>query len=147
MRLTYLHLDSAVRAHFMAQDIDQAPSAYHERLRRKQHPQARIQTLAGIWLLRQMLADNDQTALMHTLIINAHNRPCFPQGPVFSISHTDDWAACAVLEAGDAASAIGLDVQQQRAMSISRMQRMSRSEDHAAIERNPDLFFAYWCAR
>lgn len=147
MRLTYLYLDSAVRAHFMAQDIDQAPAAYHERLRRKQHPQARIQTLAGIWLLRQMLADSEQRKLMQTLFIDAHNRPRFPQGPAFSISHTEDWVACAALATGDAASAIGLDLQQQRPMPVTRMLRLSRSEDHAAIERDPSLFFAYWCAR
>lgn len=147
MRLSYLYLNAAARAYFMTQASDRAPAAYHERLRRMQHPQARVQTLAGLWLLHQLLAASGQAQLLQTLFIDAHKRPCFAQGPAFSISHTDDWVGCAILDSDDVAAAIGLDLQQHRAMAMPRMLRLSRPEDHAAIEHDPNMFFTYWCAR
>lgn len=148
MRLLYARLDAVVRQRLLAQPITAAPPAYHERLRRKHHPDARVETLAGLWLLSMALQRAGWHQIrMADLAIDAHKRPYFAQGPAFSISHTTDWVACALIEPGDAAHQVGLDLEWRRAMPIKRMLRLSQAAEHAAISAQPMRFFDYWCAR
>src|SRR5699024_2455034 len=126
----------------------QLPPANRPRMARKRHPQARAQTLAGLWLLEQAL---QHAGLRHmstaTLFIDANDRPCFATGPVFSIAHSEHWVACALVEPDDPASRVGLDLEQYRVIPLARMKRLSLSEHHAAIEHDPARCFDFWRAR
>src|SRR5699024_5837461 len=116
---------------------------------RKTHADAYVETVAGVWLLRQALAHTGCDAgLIDSVTFSQHSRPELPAGPAFSISHSDDCVACAVIDGAGSATQVGLDIEQPRHIDTARLMRLASSKDERAlIAEQPTRFFDFWCAR
>lgn len=148
MLVVHIELDAVAHAYFQSFPVDWAPPAYRPRLARKTHPRALAQSMAGLWLLtRALKLCKLEFTDITQLAIDAHGRPRLPSGPVFSISHSDDFAACAITNTA-AATRIGIDIEQPRAIAPERMIRLlSNDEERAVVAQQPTRFYDYWCAR
>src|SRR5699024_7286893 len=126
-----------------------APLAYRARLARKSSATARVQSLAGLWLLQQALTLTGRAAaVLQGIGFSAHDRPRLADGPAFSISHSARFAACAITEAEAGARQVGLDIEEPRPVAPARMARLlGTDEERALVAQQPELFFDYWCAR
>lgn len=149
MLVVHVALDAAASTYFQGLPLRWAPLAYHPRLARKRHAGVFAQSVAGLWLLQHALAHiGHDTAALATIDIDAHGRPYLPQGPAFSIAHSDDFAACALIQDSDDATRVGLDMEQPRAIPPARLARLaSNADERATIAQQPRRFFDFWCAR
>lgn len=149
MLVVHMQLDAAARAHFRSFPIRRAPRAYRPRLARKTHPDAYVESTAGLWLLDRALGyAGCHASTLDAIVFGAHGRPRLTSGPPFSIAHSGDFAACAVAGAQDGSTRIGLDIEQHRPIAATCMARLAETEaERAAITGQPNRFFDYWCAR
>lgn len=135
MFVVYIVLDEVREAAFAARPAAAVPESYRPRLERMQNRAARARTQAGLWLLEQGLALADvSSGTFARLGFAPGGRPCFANGPAFSISHSEWLVACAIAEH----ARIGLDVEARRENVSPRLQR--------SIAPSGDFFDA-WCAR
>lgn len=152
MLVVYIELDPAARAYFQSLPIDAAPPAYRARLARKSHPNALAQSVAGLWLLEKALEyTGHETASLTGIGFDTHDRPQFAAGPAFSISHSDNHAACALVDtpanSRNEAPHVGLDIEEHRPIVPARLARLMSTAERAVVEHDPAGFFDYWCAR
>lgn len=149
MFVAYAPLDNAARSFLLAMPTSWAPAAYRQRLDRKTHLHAKAQSIGGLWLLNHALKHvgyGDHAIADINLAQNG--RPQLPTGPAFSISHSDDFVACAVTDTTDGARNVGLDIEQPRPIPPARLARLvSNDDERSAIKAEPARFFDYWCAR
>src|SRR5699024_5895066 len=149
MLVVYMRLDAAAARYLHSLPATWAPLAYRARLARKTSATARVQSLAGLWLLQQALTLTGRAAaVLQGIGFSAHDRPRLADGPAFSISHSARFAACAITEAEAGARQVGLDIEEPRPVAPARMARLlGTDEERALVAQQPELFFDYWCAR
>lgn len=148
MQLVYIELDAPTRHYFRQLPIARAPVAHRTRLARKSDPGARTRSVAGLWLLASALGyEGIDCPALAGLVIDTGGQPRLPGGPGFSISHSIGHAACAVIEAGDDARHVGLDIEPVRTFPAARMARLAAADEKTIVARDPARFFDFWCAR
>lgn len=92
------------------------------------------------------IAVSDRYSRPLPILTGEHGKPCFNDEAVFfSLSHSENWAACAVAD-----TELGLDIQTVRNCSLVLAKRFF-TEDEAEFIKNsddPDLAFTeIWCRK
>lgn len=116
-----------------------------ERLAKITHPRRRRTFCAGRALARSAIeASSGMRAALQRFQTTANGRPVCIDGPAISISHSGNWAACAVASQGD----VGLDLQFPVArVAVDEIATWCFADDERewlAEEAGRDRFFRLW---
>lgn len=136
----------------LAAGLDSLGASVQQRYRRFRRPQRQRQFLAGRMLLRQALAVEsgvDVAAIRFTERPGAPPLAELPGGALFfSISHADDWVACAV----SSATPLGLDIEphgrQRDFAALAEHSFNAVAAQRIASLPEPDraeAFYREWC--
>lgn len=120
------------------------PAHCRQRLDDMKSDHARIQTRAGLWLLEQILAESGESGeRIDAIEFDTGGRPMLPGGPSFNISHSRELVACAMSYEYQ----VGIDIEARRQRVPPRLAGIGDTDERAAINAVPGVFFDFWCAR
>jgi len=96
----------------------------------------------GRLLLQQGLADFNSMCTLDDIIFNTYNKPYFPNGPFFNISHSGKYVVCCIADIP-----VGIDIEEFKNIQIGNFESIFTSEEWRNIlhyEQKNRVFYEYW---
>lgn len=144
MYVVYTRIDAQCERELGQTPVEDWPPLYRDRLAGMRSADARLRTLAGLWLLGHGLrATGVDAACLARIGFSVDGRPEIAGGPAFSISHSETLVACAI----SGTAAVGLDVEARQPFRFARMARLMTAEEQRIVAAEPVRFYDFWCAR
>ena len=140
----YSVLDDKLTASRRDRWLAELPEEKRSVLRRIQQPETQQLSLLGYQLVkRACLTLGVEACRLDQLVFAPGQKPVFPHGVYFSLSHSQRLVACAV--GRDAP--LGLDTEYVRPIDGSRLRNTLSETERMAIENDPSQFFDVWTSK
>ncbi|HVU95563.1 MAG TPA: 4'-phosphopantetheinyl transferase superfamily protein [Puia sp.] len=126
--------------------LDRLPSALHPKILRYRRWEDAHAALLGKLLLLVALNDTGSTATLDQLLYTPQDKPYFPAGPNFNISHSGNRVVCALSTTGR----IGVDIERVKPLSFEDFQTQFTPNEWQAIRGAQDpiaAFYRFWTAK
>jgi 4'-phosphopantetheinyl transferase len=126
--------------------LDRLPAAMQPKILRYRRWEDAHASLLGKLLLLVALKESGSTAGLDQLVFGPHDKPYFPAGPNFNISHSGNRVVCALSTAGR----VGVDIELVKPLSFDDFQTQFTSREWQAIRGDMDpvtAFYRFWTAK
>lgn len=126
--------------------VGQLPAALQPKILRYRRWQDAHANLLGKHLLRLALEKMGSTARLDDLRYTPQNKPYFPAGPHFNISHSGNRVVCLLSTQGR----VGIDIEATTPISFDDFQTQFTPKEWAVIRNSPDpiaAFYRFWTAK
>lgn len=126
--------------------LERLPAALQPKILRYRRWEDAHAALLGKLLLLVALHTTGSTATLEELLYTPHDKPYFPAGPNFNISHSGNRAVCALSTTGR----VGVDIELIKPLSFDDFQTQFTPNEWQAIRSAPDpiaAFYRFWTAK
>jgi 4'-phosphopantetheinyl transferase len=126
--------------------LDRLPGNLQPKILRYRRWEDAHAALLGKLLLLLALKDIGSTATLDQLLYTPHDKPYFPSGPNFNISHSGNRVICALSTTGR----VGIDIERIHPLSFDDFQTQFTANEWQAIHGAPDpvaAFYRFWTAK
>ena len=126
--------------------LDRLPAALQPKILRYRRWEDAHAALLGKLLLLAGLKDTGSTATLDHLQYTAQDKPYFPSGPNFNISHSGNRVVCVLSTTGR----VGIDIEIVKPLSFDDFQTQFTANEWEVIREAPDpiaAFYRFWTAK
>ena len=126
--------------------LDRLPAALQPKILRYRRWEDAHAALLGKLLLLVALKEIGSTATLDQLLYTPYDKPFFPMGPNFNISHSGNRVICGLTTTGR----IGVDIEWVKPLSFDDFQTQFTPAEWQAIRGAPDpvaAFYRFWTAK